>query len=160
VIRCCEYCKNEFESKSLRIRFCSRKCMPSQRTKTFSLVCENCGVIRAIQSYPHKIEQYHRLCNDCAMDERSGAGSSQWKGGHKHWSHGRFGKDKDGLSWKIQRRLAWERDNYECQHCHEKKSRKPDVHHILPFKISQSHSLNNLVCLCHKCHMVEEAKCF
>lgn len=80
------------------------------------------------------------------------------RGGHKQWAQGRQGRDKNGLSWKVQRRLAWERDNETCQHCNEKKSRRPDVHHIDPWMNSQSHALDNLICLCQKCHMTEEAK--
>lgn len=40
----------------------------------------------------------------------------------------------------------------------ERKKRKPDVHHIIPFRISRSHSLDNLICLCKPCHSKEEAK--
>jgi hypothetical protein len=106
------------------------------------------------QAHSRKIN----LCSECASDNQIGANNPNWKGGHKHWSPGRYGKDKDGLSWKIQRNLAWERDNETCQHCHEKKGRKPDVHHINPWMNSLSHALDNLVCLCQSCHLKEEAK--
>ena len=88
----------------------------------------------------------------------SGSNSPTWKGGHKRWSPGRHGKDKDGLSWKTQRQLAWERDRYICQHCFTKKSKNPDVHHIRPWMNSLSHALDNLICLCQSCHLREEAK--
>ena len=88
----------------------------------------------------------------------SGPNNPTWKGGHKHWSPGRFGRDNGGLSWKTQRRLAWERDDFTCQQCHEKKNRKPDVHHIVPWMNSHSHALDNLICLCQSCHLKEEAK--
>ena len=75
------------------------------------------------------------------------------------WSPGRFGRDKDGLSWKVQRRLAWERDKFTCQECGKHKDGwKPDVHHISPFRVSQSHALENLRCLCKKCHRNEDAR--
>jgi hypothetical protein len=89
----------------------------------------------------------------------SGEQHPNWKGGHRHWVPGRFGKDKDGLSWKIQRRLAWERDKDTCQECGKKGKRRPDVHHIVPYRISLSHALDNLRCLCKKCHITIEATC-
>ena len=139
-----------------RSRFCSRKCMPSQIKKA-TVPCPKCGKLR--KSHLSEVSKLsNRLCQNCSSDKLSGPDSPTWKGGHKHWSPGRFGKDKEGLSWKVQRQLAWERDSYECQHCHEKKGRKPDVHHINPFRVSQSHALTNLICLCQKCHLTEEAK--
>lgn len=88
----------------------------------------------------------------------SGPDSPTWKGGFKYWSQGRFGCDKDGLSWKVQRRLAWERDAYKCQKCTRAPVKKPDVHHIIPWRLSLSHSLDNLICLCKSCHKTEDSK--
>ena len=153
MIKFCEYCSKEFESRNKSGRFCSRKCMPSQQIITLSLSCPNCKKSRNILDL--KSHYHSRICKECSA--LSGEESPTWKGGYKYWSPGRFGKDKDGLSWKTQRRLAWGRDNYECQHCHIKGSRNPDVHHIIPWRISNSHKLTNLVCLCQKCHMTEEA---
>lgn len=88
----------------------------------------------------------------------AGVLSHTWKGGHKSWQVGKLGRDKDGLSWKQQRRLAWERDSYTCQHCGKRKdSWRPDVHHIKPYRLSFSHSLDNLICLCRRCHKKAEA---
>lgn len=89
----------------------------------------------------------------------SGSNSPTWKGGHRYWKEGRWGRDKDGLSWKVQRRLAWERDGNCCRHCGAApKNRRPDVHHVTPYRISFSHALEHLICLCQHCHKVEDAK--
>jgi 5-methylcytosine-specific restriction endonuclease McrA len=66
---------------------------------------------------------------------------------------GKYGRDKDGLSWKVQRKLAWERDDYTCQECGRKEEGwKPDVHHKIPYRISGSHALDNLICYCRSCY--------
>lgn len=91
----------------------------------------------------------------------SGEKNPAWRGGHKYWSEGRFGSDKDGLSWKIQRSLAWKRDKHRCTICSRNKKsmgRNPDVHHIIPWRVSFSHDLKNLLSLCQKCHKKEDEK--
>ena len=127
------------------------------------MTCANCGnPLRGNQRRfcSRKCKEQHALKSRrvTAPLDRSGAKNPNWKGGHRHWALGRYGKDKDGLSRKTQRKLAWERDGYTCQHCGEKKQRNPDVHHKVPFRVSQSHALDNLICLCQKCHLTEEAK--
>ena len=155
----CEYCGSTFKGNEAT-RFCSRKCMPSRHNPTLIEVrCPQCHQLRLVKLRGYKGKNVK--CRNCTSDSQSGSSSPNWRGGHKHWSSGRFGKDKDGLSWKTQRRLAWERDDYvcqHCQHCHEKKNRKPDVHHIVPWMSSHSHALGNLICLCQSCHLKEEAK--
>ena len=157
-MKICERCGKTIETTSKR--FCSRKCMwdsrPSKLPKLIEVSCSVCNRQRVIKSWNGRVPI--RKCRKCSTYSPSGSDSPVWKGGHHQWSQGRFGKDKDGLSWKAQRKLAWERDNYECQHCHLKKYRKPDVHHINPWMNSQSHALDNLLCLCQSCHLKEEAK--
>ena len=148
----CEKCGTLFESLHKRARFCSRKCYPS-RGILYEVVCPTCHKVRHLMGRGERGE-----CASCASDKKSGPNSPAWKGGHKQWSSGRHGRDKDGLSWKVQRRLAWERDNFTCQHCHTQKNRKPDVHHIDPWMNSKSHALDNLICLCQSCHLKEEAE--
>lgn len=156
----CEHCGLEFEPKTKRSRCCSRRChlttRPSRVPKMVAAPCTVCGKPRVI--YQRVSAAPADRCRSCAATANSGPLSGRWKGGHKHWVQGRYGKDKDGLSWKVQRRLAWERDAETCQHCHTTKKRKPDVHHILPYRLSQSHALDNLLCLCQSCHLAEEAR--
>ena len=159
----CKECGLPLLGKSSQM-FCSRSCGDTFRLKQIVLKgeCSTCG--RSYELTRGAVEGRTRrgritgnltICSDCCT---SGPCNPNWKGGHKHWSLGRFGRDKDGLSWKVQRRLAWERDDFTCQHCGKKKNRKPDVHHIEPWMNSQSHALSNLICLCQSCHLKEEAK--
>lgn len=87
----------------------------------------------------------------------------QWRGGHRYWQRGKVGRDKEGLSWKRQSKLARERDNYTCQDCRvgrevKGETWKPDVHHVEPFRLSRSHSLENLRSLCRSCHKKADQK--
>ena len=158
-MKICEKCGKTHETRSKR--FCSRKCMwnarPSKKTKLVEVICPICGELRILK-LQNEMKPPSNRCFTCFSNESVGSHHPRWRGGHRHWSPGRYGKDKNGLSWKIQRKLAWERDNFECQHCHEKKTRKPDVHHINPWMNSQSHALDNLICLCQSFHLKEEAK--
>ena len=158
----CKNCSNQFEPNERarkRVYFCSSKCKRQYfRAQIVDVTCLNCKKSRKVTYGTAHDKKKNNQCQSCSSDKNSGVGSGTWKGGFKYWSPGRFGKDKDGLSWKIQRRLAWERDDFTCQHCHKKKNRKPDVHHISPWMNSHSHALDNLVCLCKSCHLKEEGK--
>lgn len=148
----CIQCHSAYVSYSSRSRFCGSPCHRKWvgLTKRVEVECPNCLKSRTVRVRPKP----GILCRDCL----TGVNSPTWKGGHSNWSPGRYGRDKNGLSWKVQRDLAWERDAEVCQHCHTKKRRKPDVHHIVPWRTSQSHALDNLVCLCQSCHLKEEAR--
>lgn len=159
----CLACNKEIKSFK---KYCDRSCQRAYGAEKIYCDCKKCGKpFKACRESIAK-NRFKYLCRCCRDNQTgliplhslSGPDSPRWKGGHKHWSKGRNGKDKDGLSWKTQRKLAWERDNYECQHCHQKKNRKPDVHHIKPWMNSHSHALENLICLCQQCHLTEEAK--
>ena len=161
-MRVCEQCLKDFEQKTYgrAPRFCSRVCRANWHgSRPCELTCPSCGKITlTTKKYAREFKAKGGVCRNCSSDKLSGPASATWKGGHRHWSPGRFGRDKDGLSWKAQRRLAWERDKFTCQECGTKPKRNPDVHHIIPFRVSQSHALKNLKCLCQKCHMQEETK--
>jgi 5-methylcytosine-specific restriction protein A len=60
--------------------------------------------------------------------------------------------------WHTKRKLAFERDDYLCQHCLKKGLMTPavDVHHIIDIKdqptLQSALDLDNLVSLCKQCH--------
>ena len=61
------------------------------------------------------------------------------------------------LEWLAIRNLILERDLFKCQDCGKNHHENIlDVHHKIPFRISQDNSLNNLITLCRSCHMKEE----
>lgn len=79
----------------------------------------------------------------------SGENSPTWKGGKKHYRG----------HWLKQRNLARKRDNYTCQLCgvtEEEWHKEMDVHHIRNYRKfedkDEANKLENLVCLCNKCH--------
>jgi len=115
---------------------------------------------RCLKQFLASRNKKYSCCHDCTRLKcsLSGLRNPNWKGGFRYWKKGRFGKDKNGLSWKVQRRLCWDRDGYKCVSCGKRKNRNPDCHHKIPFRISKSHALNNLVSLCQKCHGIEESK--
>ncbi len=70
-----------------------------------------------------------------------------------------------GANWPLQSQKARERDSFTCQECGVTESnlgRQLDVHHIISFRFFKSsleaNQLNNLITLCHSCHMKLEAK--
>ncbi|MFM8321828.1 MAG: Zn-binding domain-containing protein, partial [Chloroflexota bacterium] len=67
-----------------------------------------------------------------------------------------------GPAWPEIRRRARQRDEFRCQVCGAPEAgREHDVHHKVPFRLfaasAQANQLDNLVTLCHDCHMRAEA---
>lgn len=135
------------------------------------LVCEDCGCVVRREKY--EATRSAPVCKPCsdvrkgwgargkpATRDQSGPNNPCWKGGSRQWVAGKLGRDKDGLSWKVQRKLAWERDHYRCTvpGCTSPTTRKPDVHHKNPYRLSFSHHLDNLECLCRSHHKEAEAR--
>lgn len=148
-------------------KFCSRICKDLERNsrrKPKESICEGCG--KSFMRGFDGVRPYGRcLCRACVNREHvglSGPLSPQWKGGSRGWQAGKLGRDKAGLSWRVQRKLAWERDNYICQDadgtCSPLRNGKPDCHHKVPYRLSFSHALDNLICLCPHHHKVREAQ--
>lgn len=87
------------------------------------------------------------LCEECAAT----------------FARGRFvGRSKmyRGTDWKRQRLKARRRDNYACRCCNKTKielGKHPNIHHIIPYRLSLSNELDNLICLCPKCHSVADS---
>ena len=149
----CEMCSSTFEKRRGKIpRFCSRRCKVRwHNIQSVAVECPECHQTRTITRCAFN-RRKSDLCITCINSQRSGINSSTWKGGHRHWSPGRFGRDKDGLSWKAQRLQAWERDNYTCQECGSK--RNLQAHHIRQVALYPDlvYELSNGITLCKTCH--------
>ena len=73
--------------------------------------------------------------------------------------------DYRGANWSIQSQKARARDKYVCQMCYvteEHLGKQLDVHHVIPYRLFKSsleaNRLDNLISLCHACHMKVEAE--
>ena len=146
-------------SHASRRRYCSRACDPHFSGERVAVECESCGTV--VQRQPSVA---NRFCsNECRLAWFSshfvGENSPQWRGGTISYY---------GPNWKVQKRLALERDGYACRFCGADGSvlgEAPSVHHLMPFKTfgvdgyKAANALGNLVSLCRSCHQrVERAK--
>lgn len=158
----CLSCKIPLSGR--RRSFCSKSCnnkWANRNIRRQSATCSNCGNSFQQHRNPANKRETCPTCSWALATKRNQAGPANpaWKGGHQHWKPGRAGRDKNGLSWKQQRQLCWERDSYSCQKCgYYNPKRNPDCHHIVPYRVSFSHALDNLISLCKKCHKVEDQK--
>jgi 5-methylcytosine-specific restriction endonuclease McrA len=55
-------------------------------------------------------------------------------------------------NWNKLRHVIFKRDRYICQRCGRYCKGIADCHHIKPIGKGGSHSMDNLVTLCHYCH--------
>lgn len=76
---------------------------------------------------------------------------------HPNWKGGRPKRDGMYVGNTRENVIACrERDNNTCQMCgatkQENYNRNMSVHHIIPYYDSFDNSLDNLICLCRRCH--------
>jgi DNA modification methylase/5-methylcytosine-specific restriction endonuclease McrA len=76
----------------------------------------------------------------------------KWTGGHS----AEYKKDKTSKAWKERRLSVYKRDNFTCQLCGVMNG-KLDAHHLIPWRLTQDDSMENLITLCPKCHKTVEA---
>ena len=82
-----------------------------------------------------------------------GENHPNWKGGISE-NHKRL----NTLEWNETRKKIYKRDNWTCQICNKKNPKIMQCHHIIPYRISQDDSMENLITLCCNCHIKEERK--
>lgn len=95
------------------------------------------------------------LCSTCAA-----------KNGDRHRMYDAKVRDKrasafyHSAQWCAVRDIVMQRDGYQCQRCKANGLVRPaeEVHHIYPLRLRWNKRLdvNNLVSLCHHCHMEVE----
>ena len=77
-----------------------------------------------------------------------------WKGGKDYYHYLRGTAEGN---WRLNRKLALERDDYTCQRCRAKvESFLLHVHHKIPLKEGGTNLLDNLICYCNSCHKIVE----
>ena len=148
----CDFCKKEFEtSPSKRINkhiYCSKECSYNamrgvkHATKKITLTCKSCG--NEFEVIPSRVSKAKYCSKKCTTDSSRGSGNPNWRGGvSPHFN-------ADEIWWNI-RKLALERDNFECAICDSPENL--EVHHIIPYRLIGKHELENLVTLCSGCHI-------
>lgn len=162
----CEICGNEISPENKRIykrRFCSKKCYNTYREDSCrNRIYTKCGFcekdIEIIQSRALKNEKSYCSQECMAEDYKErfkGENSPSWNGGKKHYQG----------DWCNARNKARERDCYKCQICEiteEELGKQMDVHHKKGYKTFENkykaNELDNLVCLCWRCHIFVHSK--
>lgn len=87
------------------------------------------------------------------MAGRTGPLAYQWKGGKDEYH--RLRSTTIG-SWWINRKLALRRDEYTCQQCGANgEGVIIDVHHKIELRVGGTNLLDNLICYCRSCHIIE-----
>jgi len=87
------------------------------------------------------------------MKGRSGAQSTNWKGGITPQRQALYASPE----WKAAVKAVWKRDDATCQRCMIRKNKARDtpfdIHHIVGFACKELRSeVSNLVLLCEPCH--------
>lgn len=118
---------------------------PSWKGGPIEYICENCGKTFVRERDGKHVYQF--CSKKCKGKYYKGILGSNWQGGKSFEPYGI--KFNNELKEQVR-----QRDSYTCQECNktqEKLGRKLDVHHIDYNK--KNNNLNNLICLCHSCHM-------
>ncbi len=177
----CSQCGKQIERDPGKVKrnkhfFCERDCFdewrkvnmrgtgnPNFSTPAIDTTCAWCGI--SIQRKPWRIGINKRTRHFCCAAHRAewlkktlaGPDSPHWKGGNIKYY---------GPNWNDQKRLARKRDRNICRVCGataKKNGKALDVHHVTPFRsfnyvpgenenYLQANRLENLVCLCVRCH--------
>lgn len=136
--------------------FCSRACTRNRVAKE----CAQCG--KGYEVMANEAPRSRFCSRPCKAEwqrhNRLGAESPGWRGGYDPYY---------GPNWRERKRAARKRDGFTCQRCgitEERLNRKLDVHHIIPFRTfgieryREANRLENLISLCHLCHLQTEPR--
>lgn len=155
----CTQCGDEIVRQGNRnypIKYCKNcaKTYPWISKDRVTVRCGYCGNKIDVIKSRAKNNKYCYCNVDCMAKHYSkiysGENSSTWKGGKSHHYTGGF---------YHQRQEARKRDNFKCQLCginEDDFGQQMSVHHIKSYRKfknkEEANQLENLVCLCEKCH--------
>lgn len=151
-INLCVKCNTKFyvPKKLLNQRFCSPSCYLSSRwgkSHKVEKTCVICSTVFVAYTSDNNATCGKRCSSEWKSINQRGEKSHFWRGGINAPYH---------KEWKQIRRVALERDKHQCTICG--KTKGLSVHHIVPYRYSQSHDIDNLTTLCRVCHGTEEVK--
>ena len=132
---CAECGEIFFSPKSNQQKYCSIKCLSeSQKRKHLTRTCRHCGKEFEIYASALKTNASSNFCStECYHTWMS----------DDEYTNGR------GSRWKTKSREVRERTPFCCL-CG--RTQKLEVHHIIPYRLTQDNSQQNLVPLCKRCH--------
>lgn len=134
--RKCKECGQEFFApKSSKKVNCSKECLQKSREKKrLKRVCKHCGKAFEIYASALKTNASGNFCStECYHTWMS----------DDEYTNGR------GSRWKTKSREVRETTPFCCL-CG--RTQKLEVHHIIPYRLTQDNSQQNLVSLCKWCH--------
>lgn len=105
------------------------------------------GRIPSNKGVPHSLETKVKI-SLALKGKLLGFKHPNWKGGITP----EINKRINDPEWKKTRKLVYARDNWTCQKCGIHCHKNIQCHHIIPFRISEDNSLDNLITLCRQCH--------
>lgn len=155
----CKNCGKEivFSNNKVYKRTYCDECIQKRPWQTKDRIIVKCGYCgKEIESIKSRASaNKYCYCNIECMSKHyaeiySGENSPAWRGGKGHHYIGNF---------YHQRNEARKRDNYSCQLCgitEDEFGQQMSVHHIKLYRYfdnkEEANNLDNLVCLCEKCH--------
>lgn len=156
----CEWCEEKYRDPTgNRDRFCSQECwreyqsVPENHPRWEDRVTLECPVCEEEFELPeYRVDERTCCSKECwnrlKSERRRGEDNPAWQGGHPRYY---------GTDWPEVRKKVIERDE-ECQRCGSEEDLQ--VHHIIPLRIfnhpDDANFMENLITLCHTCHMLEE----
>lgn len=148
----CIICNKYFIKKHLYSKYCSIKCRDKNKSKIKKcLVCDK--KFRVHLSVLNRGNNAGKFCSQpCYATYSKNINNPNWRGGNI------FDKNTKNYALKILNPKIRKRDKYTCQKCGKKESdctRTLEVHHIIPYRLTQDNSYNNLTTLCINCHKKE-----
>ena len=157
----CKECGKHFihwSYQSARRKYCSIKCRIKGHAKRMfgkdlgGSITKNCVYCGKEFSYFKSSKLNRECCSDSCRHELhskkiSGKNHPMWVGGTKGYR---------GCDWRMIRIKVLERDSHKCTDCGTTK--RLDIHHKKPYRISKDNSLKNLITLCRSCHIKEERR--
>ena len=179
----CKYCGKEINRRPCRINksnvYCNNSCQLKYEYETGLRDNFKIG-IKARKINQVKMKEHNWLNDKTSRDKLkevmqtdeyrlksslSKLGSKNGMFGKKPWNYidgkyKKWGNAYRGFNWKKIKKMVKERDNFTCVKCGKKETNKEwlQVHHIVPYRLTQDNSLDNLVTLCSKCHGKSEPR--
>lgn len=148
----CSICGKKVKRYPLRVEqfkhiFCSKVCEAKWLSReSEDIICEVCGRKKNIPKSQFDRDVDHHFCSyKCRGIWYRRENNPRWKGGY-------YRKEIVDSNWYIVRNQVLERDNHICRVCGIKSNKPLHIHHIIPFRISKSNDISNLITLCSNCH--------